>query len=144
MYLFRGRLKMSSKGEILIIDDDQDFQVVLKQCLNKEGYSCTACGSAEEGLKQVRRSMPDLVILDLGFSNASGMAFLENYSATLSHNEKPPPVMVVSGYSDPEVIELVKTRGATAFLSKPVGAREIISAVRTYIQPANRALYEHP
>lgn len=129
----KGVNKMSEQRRILIIDDDRDFQTVLKQCLNKEGYNCTTCDSAEEALEQVREETPDLVILDLGFRQASGLAFLENFTAAIDQEEKVPPVMVVSGYSDPEIIEFVTNRGASAFLSKPVGSSQLISAVRSFI-----------
>ncbi|EKD41436.1 MAG: Response regulator [uncultured bacterium] len=119
-----------SQPIILIIDDDDDYQAVLKKCLSKEGYLCFSCYSVEDALKQVADVSPDLVILDLGLNKASGFAFLQNLSFYLKKDQKVPPVLVVSGNSDQEVVNFVTTTlGASCFIQKPVSSSQIISAV---------------
>lgn len=122
-----------SKRKILIVEDDPDFQSVLKNCLKKEGFSCLSAVSVEEALRQVGSSAPDLVILDLGLRRASGLAFLMNLSKAVSNGGKVPPVLVVSGHNDPEIVEFATTLGAARFIPKPVGSSQIVSAVRSFI-----------
>ena len=127
-------VKEMSQRKILIVDDDPDFQLVLQNCLKKEGYSCIGTVSVEEALEKVRFSAPDLVILDLGLRQASGLAFLQNLAKSVSSGDKIPPVLVVSGHTDPEIVEFATTLGASRFIPKPVGSSEIVSAVRSFIQ----------
>ncbi len=119
--------------KILIVDDDSDFQLVLQSCLRKEGYECLGVVSVEEALESVRFSVPDLVILDLGLRKASGLAFLQNFVNLISIGEKIPPVLVVSGYSDPEIVEFATMLGASCFIPKPIGASEIVSTVHSFL-----------
>jgi diguanylate cyclase (GGDEF)-like protein len=124
----------TSKRKILIVDDDPDFQLVLKNCLKKEGYSCVSAVGVEEALESVRINAPDLVILDLGLRRASGLAFLQNFASVVSSGERIPPVLVVSGHNDPEIVDFAMTLGASRFIPKPTGSFEIVSAVRSFIQ----------
>jgi len=126
-------VKEDSAQHILIVEDDLNFQFALQCCLKKEGYSCIGAVSVEEALKSVRLSVPDIVILDLGLRQASGIAFLQNFRKAVSSGEKIPPVLVVSGHSDPEIVEFVTMLGASRFIPKPIGASEIALAVRSFI-----------
>lgn len=130
----RGEKKMESKQKVLVIDDDSDFRSVLRRCLQTAGYECVCISSVEEALEQVSDIEPDLVILDLGLRQASGVAFLENVNRYMKKDQKVPPILVVSGYSDNEIVQFVKNLGATRFITKPVGTAQIVSAVRSYIQ----------
>lgn len=123
-----------SKRVILIVDDDPDFQLVLRHSLEQKGYSCISTASVEDALEKVRRGAPDLVILDLGLRQASGLALLQNLAKSVSSGDQIPPVLVVSGHSDPEIVEFATTLGACRFIPKPVGSSEIVSAVRAFIQ----------
>lgn len=125
--------KNREKRKILIVDDDPDFQSVLQNCLGQEGYSCVGTVSVDEALEKVRLSVPDLVILDLGLRQASGLAFLQNFAKAVPSGEKIPPVLVVSGHSDPEIVAFATTLGASRFIPKPVGSSEIVSAVGALI-----------
>ena len=77
--------------------------------------------------------MPDLVILDLGLRYSSGLAFLQNLKKAVSSGDKIPPVLVVSGHNDPEIVAYTTTLGASRFIPKSMGSAEILSAVRSFI-----------
>lgn len=117
------------KKNILIVDDDYDFQLLLTACLTQEGYECACVVSVKEALESVRFNTPDLVILDLVLKKASGIAFLQNFVRFISSGKKIPPVLVLSGYSDPEIISFTKTLGASRFIPKQLGTTEILLAV---------------
>lgn len=121
------------KRKILVVDDDPDFQSELRNFLDKKGYACIGAAGVEEALEMVRRNSPDLVILDLGLRHASGLAFLQHFVKAVSKGEKIPPVLVVSGHNNPEIIEIATMLGASRFLAKPLSAPEIVSAIRTFI-----------
>ena len=131
--LFPKEVTMMPRKKVLIVDDDADFQSVLRQRLKMDGYACYCSPSVESALKRVRAVDPDLVILDLGFKGASGLAFLENISRMIKDGQKCPPVLVMSGYTDPEIVQFVTTLGASQFLPKPASLAQIVGAVRAAV-----------
>jgi len=56
---------MSSKGKILLVDDDQDFLDMSTAVLKNHGYEVFTATSGQEGLMRVRTEMPDAIILEL-------------------------------------------------------------------------------
>ena len=56
---------MSSKGKILLVDDDPDFLDMHAAVLKNHGYEVVTATSGREGLARVRTEMPDAIILDL-------------------------------------------------------------------------------
>jgi two-component system alkaline phosphatase synthesis response regulator PhoP len=56
---------MSSKGKILLVDDDPDFLEMHSAVLENHGYEVFTATSGREGLMRVRAEMPDAIILDL-------------------------------------------------------------------------------
>lgn len=122
---------VKSQQAILIIDDDSDYQWNLQKSLKREGYDCMNCANVEEALEQIKTKVPDLILLDLGFRQASGFAFLQNISQVIGDNQKVPPVIVVSGYCDREIVEVATTLGASRFLPKPSSSAQIVSAIRS-------------
>jgi diguanylate cyclase (GGDEF)-like protein len=123
----------STKPTILIVEDDEDFQQLLSKRLLQAGYSCTLSRSVEDALGYLEHLQPDLIILDLGFRQASGIALLQNLSRYVQKENKLPPVLVVSGYSDPEIISFATTLGAEDFMTKPINESQFLSKVRTLI-----------
>lgn len=122
-----------STRRILIAEDDEDVRVLLEKRLKNEGYSCLGCRSVEEALSALKSFKPDLVILDLGFREASGLALLQNLTKHVDPDQTVPAVLVVSGYSDPEIVQFATTLGASGFIPKPIDTSQIISAVRSLV-----------
>ena len=60
------------KKKILVIDDDQKLNHLLSDYLSKFGYTVTACTHPHEGLKALKREMPDLIILDIMLPDMDG------------------------------------------------------------------------
>ncbi len=126
--------KVSQEKTVMIIDDDPDFQRLLVKSLQRAGYRCMPCSSVEDALFQIQHSSPDLVMLDLSLKKASGFAFLENFSQIMAPlNKKVPPVIVVSGYDDLEIVDCAKSFGARQFIPKPVTSSKIVSAVNSFL-----------
>ena len=56
---------MEALKRILIIDDDSDFVFVTKAVLESKGYACACAYSAAEGLRKIKETNPDLILLDI-------------------------------------------------------------------------------
>ncbi|HEX5038406.1 MAG TPA: response regulator [bacterium] len=120
---------MATKKQILVVEDDRDLQVLLKKKLQADGYSCIPALNVESALKALRQEHPSLVILDLGLPDASGTAFLRSAKEWLAPGEKLPPVIVLSGYDDKEIVDYAIGEGAQCFLAKPLDAELLLTTV---------------
>ena len=123
----------TSQKQILLVEDDRDMQILLKKKLQADGYSCTPVESVEGALKALRTLKPGLVILDLGLPDASGTAFLRSAKDWLPPGSKVPPVIVLSGHGDKEIVEYALAEGAQCFLKKPVDSEALLSKVHNYL-----------
>lgn len=56
---------MSTKGKVLLIDDDVDFVMMNKSVLEHNGYQVCVAFGGQEGLEVARTELPDLVVLDV-------------------------------------------------------------------------------
>lgn len=63
--------------KILIIDDDEIFVKILTDSMSKEKYIITHVLNGEEGLKEIDKNIPDMIILDLVMPKMGGLEFLE-------------------------------------------------------------------
>lgn len=122
------------KKTILVIDDDQDIQLLLKKRLEINGFHHRAALTVEEALSSLSKNLPDLIILDLGFEKANGTVFLKSAKKHLPENAKLPPVVVLSCYNDQNIMEYVLDLGAASFVSKPYDPSILMSTIHEYIQ----------
>lgn len=119
--------------KILIIDDDNDLQSLLRKRLESQGFDCASAMSVEEGLQDLKSVRPDLVILDLGFQGANGTVFLKHAKSWLPPGSKIPPIIVLSCYSDKEIVDYTLDLGAVRFLSKPYDPSTLVSMIHQYV-----------
>lgn len=63
--------------KILIIDDDEVFAKILADSMPKDKYTVTHVGDGEDGLVELEKNKPDIIILDLIMPKMGGLAFLE-------------------------------------------------------------------
>ncbi len=121
------------KKRILVIEDDRDIRFLLQKRLLSSGFSCLTSSTVEEALLALKESKPDLVILDLGFPGASGTAFLQNAKSWLPPGHKIPPVIVVSGNKEKEVVDYAMDSGASGFLGKPIDTEKLVTLIQRYL-----------
>lgn len=65
---------------ILHVEDEGSVRLLYKEVFEELGYQVIQAASAEEGLRMLRRSRPDLIILDLKMPGLGGRGFLERFS----------------------------------------------------------------
>jgi CheY-like chemotaxis protein len=119
---------MNKGRKILIIDDDLDDQVMLKEALQDLDTSIkfqTATNGfiALELLHNNIKDLPDLIFLDLNMPRMNGMQLLAEVK---KHNEfSGLPVIIYTTSSDPKDISDTSRLGAVYFITKPTGLTEL-------------------
>jgi DNA-binding NarL/FixJ family response regulator len=118
-------------ARVLIADDHALVRAGLKQFL-VEDHSITAVGEAATGretLDQLRNENWDLVILDIGMPDRSGIDILQQIRAAHAHTR----VLVLSGFSERQYALNVLRAGASGFIEKTSSPEEMLRAVRAVL-----------
>jgi len=122
----------SGQTKILIIEDDNYMQLIMKRFLGKS-YEIEICPSALEALTFLQNgNIPDLVISDLNTPNLSGLDFVQQISS--SDFFKSIPVIIVSGEDSSEVRIRCLNRGADDFIVKPFNPAELEARIRAILR----------
>ena len=119
--------------KILIVDDDEDFQLIIRKRLESFGFFCESAFTVEEALEKLKETEPRLIILDIRFANTDGTAFLKNAKKWLPKGRNLPPIIVLSGYNEKEIVDYVLDLGAAGFLKKPFDSDTLVSMVKDYM-----------
>ncbi len=121
---------MVNKGQILIIEDNHDMRVCLRQELESAGFQVYSTASGTEALTLLENGLsPHLVLLDLNMPTMTGEEFLIRKNQ--KENLKDLPVIIVSGRkpNKPFIEE-------DAIFSKPVEWNRLILSISKRIRPA--------
>lgn len=110
---------------ILIIDDDDQLRKSFEKLLIEEDYAVKSAPSGETGLKNIKESIPDLVILDM---RLPGMNGLEVFQAI--HEIEPKlPVIIMTAFGTTETAIEATKMGAFDYLLKPFDIPEMLGVV---------------
>ncbi len=113
-------------SRILIIDDDDQLRRSFEKLLREEGYDVCSAASGETGLQQVRKTMPDLVMLDM---RLPGMNGFETFK--LLHDMDPKlPVIIMTAFGTTETAIEATKMGAHDYILKPFHIPEMLKVVR--------------
>ncbi|MBU4353055.1 MAG: response regulator [Nanoarchaeota archaeon] len=69
------------KKKIMSVDDEKDFQEFIKILLEKEGYSVILAKNAKEALSKLKKTKPDLMLIDIMMPEMSGIELCEKIRA---------------------------------------------------------------
>ena len=110
---------------IVIADNESIIRMDLKEMLEEAGH--TVVGEAVNGQKAVelaKKYRPDLVIMDVKMPNMDGIT-----AAKLISTDKLAPVLLLTAFSQKEIVEKAKESGVLAYLVKPVKEANLFPAI---------------
>ena len=112
-------------AKVLIIDDDDNLRTSFEKLLLDEGYKVRSAPSAEMGIQEIRKEMPDMVILDMQMPGMSGME-----AFGIIHGMDPKlPVIIMTAYGTTEsAIEAIKL-GAFDYILKPFDIPSLLMVI---------------
>lgn len=125
---------MSSKGKILIIDDDPDLCAALSHILTADGFSVRCASQGSLGLKMMREDVPDLVFLDIIMRMPTEGVWVSEEIASDTALRDVPVVMLTSIVGS-EYAGHFPTDGplhAHMFLDKPVPMEKILEVANQF------------
>lgn len=119
------------RAEILVCDDNQDMRKLLRDVLEREFRVRLAC-NGREGLDEVHRQVPDLVLTDVMMPEMSGIELCEAIKGD-SDTEGVPVVLLTSKAERDMKLEGLE-KGADDYVTKPFHARELLARVRSLVR----------
>jgi CheY-like chemotaxis protein len=115
---------------VLVMDDDECMRELLRLHLCNAGYEVLVAEDAVVAGHMLLQQRPDLILTDIEMPYMNGLEFLQAVKA--DHTTCSVPVILVTGSGDEGV--KAKKLGAAAFLTKPLLAPELLSAVARQIE----------
>ena len=110
---------------VVIAEDEAIIRLDLKETLEEEGYDVVGeTGRGDEAVDLVKRLEPDLAILDIKMPGMDGLEAARAISA-----ERGAAVLILTAFSQRDLIEQARDAGALAYLVKPFQKSELIPAV---------------
>ena len=125
---------MKDIPKILVIDDEPDFQDIIRQVLEPEGYALLQALDGAAGLEMLRRERPDLVVLDLNLPGKDGYAVCREIRSDEEFADTPIVMITIRG-RDAEIIQGLEC-GADDYLPKPFKPRELANRIRNLLRRA--------
>jgi type II secretory ATPase GspE/PulE/Tfp pilus assembly ATPase PilB-like protein/CheY-like chemotaxis protein len=108
---------------VLLVDDEDDLRRVMRDLLEREGYTVEEARDGVQALDQVDRHAPDIIVLDLNLPGLDGYSVLSQLRSRNATRDIPVIVLTAKGDEENEV--RVFELGADDFLSKPFRARAL-------------------
>ena len=114
---------------IVIAEDEAIIRLDLRETLEEEGYIVVAdTGRGDDAIELVRQHKPDVAIFDIKMPGLDGLDAARVVSA-----EKICPVVMLTAFSQREVIEQARDAGALAYLVKPFQKTDLVPAIELAI-----------
>jgi DNA-binding response OmpR family regulator len=120
---------MNDRPRILVVDDDADIRILLRELLQRAGYDVDEVEDGRAALRQLYATPPALVILDVTMPGMDGYQTLERI-----RDLSEVPVMMLTARTQ----ELEKVRGLAAgaddYVAKPFGRQELLARVQALLR----------
>ena len=110
---------------VVLAEDEAIIRLDLKETLEEEGYEVVAeTGRGDEAVRLVREHQPDIAILDIKMPGMDGLSAARHISS-----ERLAAVLVLTAFSQRDLIDQAREAGALAYLVKPFQKSDLIPAI---------------
>ena len=113
------------KMRVIVADDETIIRLDIKEMLTEAGHNVVAeAADGEEAVKLAAELKPDLVIMDVKMPKMDGIT-----AARLINDKHIAPVLLLTAYSQTDLIEKAKEAGVLAYLVKPIREEQLFPAI---------------
>jgi two-component system, response regulator PdtaR len=117
--------KVRARRRVVIAEDEALIRMDLAEMLEEEGYEVVGqAGDGEAAVKLAMEHKPDLVILDVKMPVLDGISAAERIGA-----DKIAPVLMLTAFSQRELVDRARDAGAMAYLVKPFSKADLVPAI---------------
>lgn len=131
MRLLEGKMEAKPRGKLVVVEDEDCLREMLtKNIVAKHGFEILTTSNGREALDIVLTKSPDAVITDLCMPDMDGLQLLR----AIRDKGLDTPVLMVTGYPSPKVLETAMQLGAYKFISKPCNTDEITNSAAAAVR----------
>jgi type II secretory ATPase GspE/PulE/Tfp pilus assembly ATPase PilB-like protein len=127
-----GGAKGAGRHTVLLVEDEDALRTVLRDLLEREGYSVIEAQDGVQALDEIDRHAPDALVLDLNLPRLDGYQVLNHIRARPGTAELPVLVLTAKGDEDSEV--KVFENGANDFITKPFRPRALSARLKALLR----------
>lgn len=120
-----------SEKIVLVIDDDQDFQTILRVSLSKSGFNVRSLFNGEITPTIQEQPFPDVILLNVDLPYASGV----EVGKQLKSNDSTKDIPVIMVSANPYVDKLSREVGAAGYVQKPFALQTLLEKVQSTLTP---------
>lgn len=121
-----------AKEKILVVEDEEDIQELIRYNLGKEGYHVLIAGSGEDGVKLGRKDHPDLVLLDIMLPGIDGLQVCRQFKQ--DERTRDIPILMITAKGEEADIVTGLELGAEDYITKPFSPRILIARIRNVLR----------
>jgi DNA-binding response OmpR family regulator len=121
-------------NKVLIIDDEEDYRVIVSDVLVSAGFEVKAAEDGKAGLEQLKSFTPDLILCDWMMPRLDGEGFCRELRRSSDCKAVPVIMLTVKQTADEELEAL--HFGVDDFLVKPFKPEELLARVRAALRRA--------
>ncbi len=121
---------MQSRGQVLVVDDEESIRGLLKGALEEAGYHVTTAADGEEALDKVSRQETEVMLLDIRMPGLSGLDVLRKVMGDYPDTS----VVMVSAVADAATVVDAMKAGAYDYVTKPFNLDDVALRVRNALE----------
>lgn len=123
---------MDGRKKILVIDDEEDLQKLLRIRLEQENFNVVSAYDGDIGVKMTEQELPDLIILDIMLPKMDGYTYLKEIRNL--PKTKNIPVLVLSGKEEEKVKDLFIFQKISGYIEKPFELDDLVSKIKEILK----------
>ena len=119
-------------ANIYIVEDEEPIITLIKYNLEKEGYKVSYSDNGNDGIKGIKDSLPDLVLLDWMLPDFSGVEICKNLKKDIKFKNIPIIMLTAKGEEEDKIKGL--NSGADDYITKPFSFLELLARVKALLR----------
>ncbi len=119
-------------AKILLVEDDRDLALIVRERLVRAGYSCDVCETGAAALSSLAQALPDVILCDLMLPDCPGEVVVQ---FVRSRGQTPPILITSARTASADKVDLLAL-GADDYLAKPFDLDELVARIAVQLRHA--------